>query len=209
MSLAAAAIVLCLYALLMACLEIEIEGRDGWAERLPTWYRTSGAAARVFSLLSSGKPLTGYHLFLLPLTALTFHLPFVFGVPWTGARELAVIAAWVSWLAAWDVLWFVLNPAYGWRRFRRDNVWWHRTWIGPLPLDYLLAAVISLALAAAAYGLEGGKGVFRDQTVLLGVFAGFVALMSALAPLYRRWYTAMHREDHDERRRAGIEPPPD
>jgi len=201
--------VLCLYALLMACLEIEIEGRHGWAERLPTWYRTSGLAARVFSLLASGKPLTGYHLFLLPLTALTFHLPFVFGVPWTGAGELAIAAAWIAWLATWDVLWFVLNPAYGWHRFRRGNVWWHRRWIGRLPVDYLLAAVISLLLAAAAYGLEGGRDVFRDQAVLLGVFAVFVALMSALAPLYRRRYESVHRQSRDERRRAGIEPPPD
>jgi len=204
-----AAVALCLYALLMACLEIEIEGRNGWAERLPTWYRTSGAAARIFSLLSSGKPLTGYHLFLLPLTALTFHLPFFLGASWTGARELAVDAAWISWLAAWDVLWFVLNPAYGWRRFRRGAVWWHRTWVGRVPVDYVLAAVISLALAAAAYGLPGGRGVFRDQAILLGAFVIFIGIMSALAPLYRRWYAYMHRPDRDERRRAGIGRPPD
>lgn len=202
-------LVLCLYALLMACLEIEIEGRHGWAERLPTWYRTSGLLARVFSMLASGKPLTGYHFFLLPITALTFHLPFAAGVPWTGARELAVLAAWISWLAVWDVLWFVLNPAYGWRRLRPECVWWHRVWISRLPVDYLLAIVIPLALATAAYPMQGGRTVFRDQALLIGVFVVFVGLVSAFAPLYRSWYAAMHRPSADERDKAGIEPPPE
>jgi hypothetical protein len=202
-------VLLCVYALLMACLEIEIEAAHGWAERLPTWYRTSGAQARVFAVLSSGKPLTGYHFFLLPLTLLSFHLPFVFGSPWNAARELAVMAAWVSWLAAWDLLWFVLNPAYGWRRFRRERVWWHRVWIGRVPLDYILALVASLSVAAAADRLPGGRTVFRDQVLLLGAFAVLTLLATALAPAYRRWYTRMHRPEFDQRLDAGVQPPPE
>lgn len=201
--------VLCVYALLIACLEIEIEGPCGWAEKLPTWYRTSGRTARAFAVVASGKPLTGYHFFLLPFTALSFHLPFVFGLPWTAARELSVVAAWISWLAAWDVLWFVLNPAYGWRRLDREHVWWHRVWVGRVPLDYVLALVISLSLAAAAYPLTGGRPVFRDQVLLIAWFAGFTALATFLAPIYRRWYARMHRPENDDRPSAGIEPPPD
>lgn len=199
---------LCVYALLLACLEIEIEGAHGWAARLPTWYRTSGPAARVFAILGSGKPLTGYHAFLLPFTLLSFHLPFVFGLPWTMARELAIVAAWASWLAAWDYLWFVLNPAYGRHRFRRESVWWHSVWVGRVPLDYVLALVVSLSVAAAAHPLPGGRAVFRDQALLIGAFAVFAVIVTGLAPWYRRWYRRMHRAQDDERGRTGIGPPP-
>jgi len=34
------------FALLFALVEIEIEGADGWASKLPTWYRRSPAYAR-------------------------------------------------------------------------------------------------------------------------------------------------------------------
>ena len=103
-----------------------------------------------------GKPLTGYNLLMFAATLVAFHLPFAFGAPWTVAKELALLAAWISWSAVWDFLWFLLNPAYGWRRFRPGNVWWHRRWLWRLPLDYWVAVAASLALAFAA-GLAAGE----------------------------------------------------
>ena len=199
---------LCVYAFLLAALEVEIEGARGWAERLPTWYRVHGALAGAFAILGGGKPMTGYHFFLFPFTLMSFHLPFVFGLPWSGARELTVMAAWISWLAAWDLLWFILNPAYGWRRLRREHVWWHARWVGRVPLDYLVAAALSLALAAAAQRLPGGRYALRDQAILLGSFLAFAVVVAALAPHYHRWYAAMHDARNDDRGDAGIKPPP-
>lgn len=43
--------------LVLAHLEIQIEGSHGWAEKLPTWRWDSRAVRRWF-----GKPVTGYHL---------------------------------------------------------------------------------------------------------------------------------------------------
>ena len=156
MTLVVAAPLLCILALVMAAVEIEIEGPYGWAEKLPTPYRVSGLPARVFGLVLGGKPLTGYNLLMFAATLLAFHLPFAFGAPWTAASELALLAAWVSWSALWDLLWFLLNPACGWRRFRRGNVWWRRRWLWRLPLDYWVAMVASLVLAALAQAANGG-----------------------------------------------------
>jgi hypothetical protein len=221
---AVAAPLLCVLALVLALVEIEIEGPYGWAEKLPTPYRVSGPLARLFGLVLAGKPLTGYNLLMFAATLVFFHLPFAFGAPWTAARELALLAAWVSWSAIWDFLWFLLNPAYGWRRFRPGNVWWHGRWLWRLPLDYWMAIVASLALALAAQlvqgGGEGGAGggaasaagglaPLAAQALLLVVFAGWALLNGLVSPLYARLYRSTHSAAFDERHRVPITPPPD
>ncbi len=218
MTLAVAAPLLCALAVAMAAVEIEIEGPYGWAERLPTPYRVSGPLARLFGLILGGKPLTGYNLLLFAATLVAFHLPFAFGAPWTAARELALLAAWIAWSAVWDFLWFLLNPAYGWRRFRPGNVWWHRRWLWRLPLDYWVAGVASLLLALAAQlvadGAPGGAasagapGPLAAQALLLAAFAALAVAAGLLSPLYRRLYARTHAAAFDERGRVPIMPPP-
>jgi len=220
---AVAAPLLCVLALVFALVEIEIEGPYGWAENLPTPYRVSGPLARVFGLVLAGKPLTGYNLLMFAATLVFFHLPFAFGASWTAARELALLAAWVSWCAIWDLLWFLLNPAYGWRRFRPGNVWWHGRWLWRLPLDYWIAIVVSLALALAAQLVRGGDGAgeagggeasaaglapFAAQALLLVVFAAWALLNGLVSPLYARLYRSTHAAAFDERGRVPITPPP-
>ena len=188
------------YALLFALAEIEIEGEHGWAERLPTWFRVSTPGARLFGLFLGGKPLTGYHLvmFLLPLWS--FHIGFFGGVPWSWAAEAATLSAYFIWLATWDLLWFLLNPRYGWSRFRKGEIWWHgRTWIGRFPIDYWGALVVSLALAAAARLATGGAGVLGRHIVLVLGFGGLTLLVNRAAPRYMRWHAHMRQPGSDER----------
>ncbi len=221
MTLAVAAPLLCVLALVLALVEIEIEGPYGWAEKLPTPYRVSGPLARLFGLVLGGKPLTGYNLLLFAATLLAFHVPFAFGASWSWARELALLAAWVSWSALWDLLWFLLNPAYGWRRFRAGTVWWHRRWLWRLPVDYWVAVAVSLALALAAQQVErvggaaasstgdgGDLGSLAAQALLLAAFAVWAVLAGVLSPLYGRLYAHTHAEAFDERARVRIAPPP-
>jgi hypothetical protein len=113
-------------ALLFAAVEIEIEGAHGWAARLPTWRRTSGRAARIFAIVMNGRPLTGYHLFMLPLPLVFLHVTYVDGRDWSWEDEARTLATYLAFAIAWDYLWFVLNPAWGFRRFRRGAVWWTR-----------------------------------------------------------------------------------
>lgn len=188
------------YALLFALVEIEIEGAHGWAERLPTWFRVTTPAARLYGLFMRGKPLTGYHAVMFVLPLWSFHLGFVAGVPWSWPGEAATLSAYLVWVVTWDVLWFVLNPAFGWRRFRKGEIWWHgRTWIGRFPVDYWGALATSLAIAASARVSTGSYAALMNHAIIV---AGFVCLtlVTALgAPAYGRWYARMRRPGSDQR----------
>jgi hypothetical protein len=186
-------------ALWMALVEIEIEGRHGWAVRLPTWFRTRGPAGRIYGLLNGGKPLTGYHLFMATLPLLFLHLPFGFGADWTLAAEAMVVATYLAFAIGWDYLWFILNPAYGLGRFRRGRVWWYPgPWIARLPYEYWAAVGLSFAVAAVAWPLGRGAQALAEQGRLVGGLALLCLVAMALAPAYRRWYSWMRRPGADE-----------
>jgi hypothetical protein len=47
-------------AFILALWEIQIEGKDGWAAKLPCWRLEKGWLVK----LTGGRPITGYHLFM-------------------------------------------------------------------------------------------------------------------------------------------------
>lgn len=197
------------WALALAILEIEIEGAHGWAERLPTWFRTRGPIGRLWRLISGGRPATGYHVAMVVMLLLAVHYPFVVGLDWSPSREALVVGMYLAWVIAWDYLWFILNPYYGLGRFRRGNVWWYPgPWIGRIPADYLVAIGASIAIAALAIPLGGSLADLTDHLILVAALAGLCVLAIPLAPLYARLYVAMRRPGADDRPRAGITPPP-
>ncbi|HJX52442.1 MAG TPA: hypothetical protein VJ801_06730 [Polyangia bacterium] len=188
------------FALLFAMVEIEIEGADGWASKLPTWYRRRPVYARLYGLLMSGKPLTGYHaiMFFVPLCA--FHMGIAFGQPWSLGVEARIIAAYLVWSVTWDFLWFLLNPAYGWGHFRKGEIWWHnRQWIGRAPIDYVNAVATSFLVAALPLVLRARPRLLIEHTVFAAGMAALTALCALAAPLYQRWYRHMRRPGADER----------
>ncbi len=191
-------------AFLFAGIEIEIEGKHGWAEKLPTWYRTTGFCGRTFGLFNSGRPLTGYHSFMLLITLVLFHVQFVHGTAWTLAGEAKSLALYFAWVPQWDVLWFVLNPSYGWSKFRKDSVWWFGKgpWILGWPMDYYVAWGISIGLAYGASHLNASNEVLMHHMQKLALFVALTGIAVLLSPLYRRWYSYMRRVD--DRDKAGI-----
>lgn len=133
-----------LLALVLALLEIQIEGPHGWAKQLPTWRPAQQSRiARAYARLMSGKELTGYHLFLFSFVLLVFHLPFVSGLPWSVEQWLKQLSFFFFFVVIWDFLWFVCNPAYPLKQFRREHVWWHSRWVWALPLDYYVGICFS------------------------------------------------------------------
>jgi hypothetical protein len=131
-------------AFIFAKLEIEIEGPHGWAEKLPTWRLESHTLLNWFF---GGRPLTGYHVWAFALILFCFHLPFFWSPgSWSLGGELKVLAAYTAFWIVEDLLWFVFNPHYGWRKFTRGNVWWHKRWLFGLPLDYWLLTGIVVVL---------------------------------------------------------------
>ncbi len=134
-------------ALLFALVEIQIEGPHGWAERLPTW-RIENRWTR---LIYSKRALTGYHLYVQLLMVVLSHLPLAFFPDrWGWSAELKSMCFLIYFFIVEDFLWFVLNPAYGIRKFRKQHIHWHApTWWIVMPRDYWIFG----ALGAAAYAL--------------------------------------------------------
>ena len=193
----------------LAGIEIEIEGGVGWAERLPTWYFRRGRFGRVYGLVMGRRPLTGYHVYAFTIPLLVLHLPYVMGVEWTLAGELRTVATYFVLAVVWDYLWFVLNPAYTVRRFRRGNVWWFEVpWIWRFPLDYYTGMAISVAFAALAAWSASDTGPLVTHLSLLVGSALLTALTVLGAPLYRRWYRHMRRAGADDRNVVRTYPPP-
>ena len=118
-----------------ANLEIHIEGNAGWAANLPTWKIDKHILLDVFY---GGRPLTGYHVWAFSSVFFFFHLPYFFLHTWSPRMELCAIAGYNLFWVVEDFLWFVLNPHFGWSKFNRGSIWWHKRWLLGLPLDYWL-----------------------------------------------------------------------
>ncbi|MBI2193083.1 MAG: hypothetical protein HYU36_13980 [Planctomycetes bacterium] len=131
---------------LFALVEIQIEGPHGWAASLPTW-RIEGGWTR---WLLGSKPLTGYHFYLLLFIFFLLHFPFAIGLLSPSLRaEARILSFMILFWIAEDFLWFVLNPAFGLKRFRRDRIPWHApAWWWIMPRDYWLYTPVAFALYA-------------------------------------------------------------
>lgn len=129
-----------LLAVILALWEIQIEGADGWAAKLPAWRITKG----FFFKLMGNRPVTGYHLYLSCFLIAAAHFPLFF-VPWTWRLECLLIGFYIGMGLVEDFLWFVFNPHYGIKNFRKGKIWWHKTWWGPVPSLYYYLAVLTAA----------------------------------------------------------------
>lgn len=195
-----------LVALFLALVEIEIEGKYGWAEKIPTWYRTTGFAGKLWGLLMNGKPLTGYHLFLNGMLLAMFHLRFFQGAEWSVGTELTTLARFFAMAVFWDFLWFVLNPNYTILGYRKNTVWWFSKsrWVFGFPVDYAWGLGTSVLLAFLSGLPRNGISAAKKQFALIYFLALFTSIAIMLSPFYGQWYEAMRKRD--DRNKAGIPP---
>jgi hypothetical protein len=100
-------------AYLFARVEVEIEGEAGWAANLPTWRIEEHLLLDIFW---GGRALTGYHLWMFSFIGLVFHFPLFFMGQWSWQLEATIMASIMLFWIVEDYLWFVINPAFGWRR---------------------------------------------------------------------------------------------
>lgn len=160
-----------------ALLEIQIEGKNGWAKNLPCWRPDSQSIlSRIYSLFMNGKELTGYHVVMFPIPLLILHFPFVAGASWTIFKELETLSMYFLMAPTWDFLWFVWNPAYGIIKFRPQFIPWHKKWIGPVPKDYPTGVAVSFILALVAGDIFG-------WLLAIIIFAFLTALSCCLTPV--------------------------
>jgi len=126
-------------AVVFALFEIQIEGKDGWATKLPCWRKEDGLIVK----LSGGRPITGYHIVMVTFVILIFHFPFLFA-HWTLATEFLVLGLLFETFLLEDLFWFVFNPYFGLKRFKKGEIWWHTRWWGPVPSLYYYMAAVSI-----------------------------------------------------------------
>jgi len=130
-------------AFLFAKVEIQIEGGDGWAAKIPTWRVTN----RWTELLYGHRPLTGYHLYVQLFVLVFCHLPFSFGLPWTPRGEALVLSFMTLFWILEDFLWFAVNPSFGIRKFKATEIWWHRkVWWLVAPREYFVMGAVAAFL---------------------------------------------------------------
>jgi len=189
-------------AFFLALVEIELEGKFGWAEKAQTWYRTTG----IWKIFQAGKPMTGYHMFMNIFLILLFHLAFFIGLPWTLSKELILLAVFFAFIPVWDFLWFVLNPNYGIKNYKESKIWWfsNRKWIfGLFPIDYLFSWLVSLALAYGSSQVARQPEIFANHLITLALFLvfSFITIIFIAKP-YQKWHRFMRRKD--DRAKAGI-----
>jgi len=128
-------------AFLLALWEIQIEGKDGWAAKLPGWRIEKGWLVK----LAGGRPITGYHFFMTLFLIAIVHLPLFF-VLWSWRLESLLLGFYVGMVFLEDFLWFVLNPHYRIKNFRKGKIWWHQPWWGPVPALYWFLLIIVIVL---------------------------------------------------------------
>ena len=161
-------------ATVLAILEIQIEGEHGWAKNLPTWRpRENLWFVKIYSKVMGGREVTGYHMTMFSLVLLIFHLPYVFGLPFTIDRELRTLSFYFIFIGLWDFLWFVLNPHYPLSKFKKEHIWWHRKWFLFAPLDYYLLLFLSFVVVIPTndiYWWAFNVSLFSIQTLFVILF---------------------------------------
>lgn len=131
----------------VAKLEINIEGKHGWAENLPTWRKKY----RAMKLFWGKSPLTGYHTWLFASVLAFLHFPFFLAGEWSLVWELRMGSLYFLFWILEDYLWFVLNPNFGLKKFNKENIPWHPNWLGPLPMSYYRFFVAGVLLLILSY----------------------------------------------------------
>lgn len=130
----------------MAKLEIEIEGKDGWASNLPTWRIKN----RFTRLMWGEQPYTGYHFWAGVMLVNLLHFPFWLGLPWSINLELQILAVAFLGVIFEDFFWFIFNPHFGFKKFSKEYATWHKGWWGRVPFLYikmLLFTIICFGLS--------------------------------------------------------------
>jgi hypothetical protein len=116
--------------------EVQIEGKDGWAAKLPCWRLNV-----FFRKLLGGKDLTGYHMWMLILFQVMFHGIYMFQ-NWSWKSEAITQGLFMWYFIVEDVAWFIVNPHYTVKKFKKKDIEWHKRWWGPLPLSYWVMGTI-------------------------------------------------------------------
>ncbi len=177
-------------ATLFAILEVENEGKYGWAEKTQSWSKSKKELPRIISFFMGEKPLTGYHLVLFPLVVLLTHTHFFMGVIWTFEKELTTIALYLLWTPLWDYLWFVYNPFYSLKNLKA--AWWYKEeylFFGLIPKSNVIQWILSIVLVSISALISNKPELLLNHLELVIFFILYTLLsILFLVPVYKDLY---------------------
>lgn len=161
---------------LLANLEVQIEGANGWASQLPTWRSFDPRLTWIFG----GRPVTGYHVYLNLLLLSFFHFPLVLaGFSWE--KEARLLSGFMLLAVVWDFLWFVVNPHFGMQKYSAENIWWFKHWVFGFPVDYYFGIVMSFIVMTAP--AIGSRKLLSKLTCAWGVQFSILFILTTLIVL--------------------------
>ena len=174
-----------LSAFVYSLIEIEIEGKHGWCEKLPTAKKSIGE-------------FTLYHIYMIIFVVILISMIFIprFYIACNNSEfsPWSAVCCFFFYLLAWflleDFLWFVFNPFYTLSKYNKENVLWHKHWIAGMPLHNLLGFLLLLALAFA----EGSGYLFAAFLIL----AVWTCVVSFAAPNYHSFYFKIRGKDAEK-----------
>lgn len=127
-------------AFIHARLELMIEGKLGWALRLPCW-RIDNKLTR----LLLGKEITGYHFWMIIMFLLLFHSPFLF-IDFSLKKEFITLGLFCWYWIIEDYFWFLESKHYGFKNFKKGRIFWHKRWVWGIPMSYWYGIIIGSML---------------------------------------------------------------
>lgn len=160
------------HATIFSWLEVEMEGKHGWAVNLPTSCAFGG--------------WTWYHIamnmiVLLTIAGCTQLYDGVF--KWNYSKYVATGVLYVFRVAVWfcveDIMWFVINAQYGIRRYTKNDVFWHadKIWfLGTILLNWIvLIAAIGIGFIEL---ISTNKTTVFRETLTSGLYLCACCLLS-------------------------------
>jgi hypothetical protein len=129
-----------LLAFFWGAMEANSEGAYGWAENFPTTRYSNW-----FIQLCIGKEITAYHINMLIITLIIFHIYFLTNY-WCIGKELICLGLMSFYLVLEDFLFFVINRHFGIKKFHKVFIAWHKRWFLWLPSSYWVGLIISSVL---------------------------------------------------------------
>ena len=182
-----------LLALVLAFLEVQIEGAHGWAKNLPCWRPPAHHwYARLYVKVMGGKEMTGYHVAVFLFSFLILHLPYAWGLPWSRTAEALTLSQFFLFVVVWDFLWFVINPHYGLKKFRPNCISWHKRWLLGVPIDYWGGVLLSWVFYVLIFG-RGMPIAYVRWFLMFGTYLDLLLLTIVISALARRYAAAKKR----------------
>jgi hypothetical protein len=159
---------ICLFALLYALLEIEIEGQDGWAKNLPT-------PKMLFHF-------TQYHVIMNLIVILIF-----FKIYYKQKSDLLKTIFIISlWFMLEDTYWFIYNSKYTIQKYNKECVPWHRWYYG-LPLGSWISIFIFIMIYFSSKDKQYIK-LLKECMIISIIFV-------IISPIYHSFYDKYHLEN--------------